>query len=235
MLREGAAHHSDWPPQRRLWPINFPFLFVERRSLPPLCPRSSALRSGLRASRGRARRFLSRPKRLFDPMGPQGPCGNLVSGLSEAGSVCLYAGVSSGDMVAYAFFFSHIRTEARSLCAGCPVPPVCPKISLLPLTRGDPARWSPGAPPPLGSQDADWPASQPFPHHAPLRVVKPSELFQDSVCGWGETRPARAWGLRSYTIRPLRQSEGARVVTFCYLSVRPNLSLAILTGGETVT
>ncbi|EAW57353.1 hCG1995645 [Homo sapiens] len=97
----------------------------------------------------------------------RGPCGDLVPGLSGEGGVCLCAGVSWRDTVAVTLFSRHTQTHSHSLCSSCPVPPVCPKTGLEPRTEGQPARWSPGAPPPLGSQDSDWSASQPFPHHAP--------------------------------------------------------------------
>lgn len=59
------------------------------------------------------------------------------------------------------------QAHSNSLWSGLPVPPRCPKTGLEPLTLGAAARWSPGAPPPLGFQGADWPAGQPVPHHAP--------------------------------------------------------------------
>lgn len=131
----------------------------------PVVPRRLGL---LRNSRERARGLLSRQERLLcDPMGLRGSCRGLAPRLSEAGGVCLCAGGFSGDLVAVTFVPRHTEKLFYSFCSGHPVHPVCLKTKLEPLAGGEPGRWSPEAPPPLSSQGADWPASQPVPHHAP--------------------------------------------------------------------
>lgn len=124
------------------------------------------------------------------------------------------------------------QTHSHSLCSGLPVPPRCPKTGLEPLTLGEAARWSPGVPPPLGFQNANWLAGQPIPHHAPWESSEALRYHLGYRLGTGEMSAAWAWGLRTYTSPPPRQSQGARVVTFPYLYVHRNLSLSASLGRE---
>lgn len=169
MLREGAVRRFDWPPQYGLWPINFPFLFVGRSSLPALCPGTrgfSALRSfqgPLDAERGGSCRDRSY---LLRRSGSAGTCrGSHPSLLKWTEDVCLWAGVSLGNMTVI-LFSKHIGTLPLPALQ-TPVPPGCPWTGLEPLSLGGAARWSSRAPPPLVFQGVDWLPVQPIPHHAP--------------------------------------------------------------------
>lgn len=130
---------------------------------PPPGPRNSWFLGSLATERGDSCRHRS------DPLQPHGSARTFRRSVPSAlrGRGCLCAGVSSGDMVTITPFSRHTQTPPNSTCSGHAVPPECPKTGLEPLTLEEPARWSPGTPPPLGFQDADWPASQPIPHHAP--------------------------------------------------------------------
>lgn len=165
-------------------------------------------------------------------MGPRKPVGDPVPPFSGAGNARLWVGVSSGDMVTVTSLSRHtLPLPQRQM----PVPPKCPKTGVEPLTLGTAARWSPGAPPLLGFQNADWPASQPIPHHAPWESSSAQRAVPGFHLGMGEMSDSWAWVLRIYTIFPPRRSEGSRVVTFSYLSIHRNLSLSASLWEETIT
>lgn len=197
---------------------------------------SSAVGSLLPASRGRAKGFLWRRELPSATQWVREDRSGIRSLRSQGQkkSVCR-AGVSSGEMVTVTLFSRHTDTLSHSLSSGFPVPPRCPKTGLEPLTLGEAARWSPGVPPPLGFQNANWLTGQPVPHHAPWESSEALRYHLGYHLGMGEMSAAWAWGLRTYTSPPPPQSQGARVVTFPYLYVHRNLSLSASLWGEKIT
>lgn len=164
-----------------------------------------------------------------------GPIGDPVPSLSGAGNVCFWAVVSSGDTVPSPSS-PGTQTHSHALCSGLQVPPRCPKTGLEPLTLEKAARWSSGAPPPLGFQNADWPAGQPIPHHAPWESSR--SVPSSSRISFGDGGDERCLDLGAQDLHhsPSATVSGSSGRHFSLLvSVHSNLSLSASLWGETIT
>lgn len=135
--------------------------------------------------------------------------------------------------------------QARMGTDPLPAPPGCPSAGSPDRTRkasrrGAPARLSPGAPPPLRSEAADWPAGRPVPHHAPRESSSPAAAVpgfrvRAGAGGRREMIAPWAWGLGSRTGPPPPQSEGARSSLFSISPCTLTCHSSVSPWGETVT